>query len=88
MTFWKPIALFAILAFVVSVDHPSAMAQANAADCHNQANITAALNALRNARGSLERAEHNKGGWRVKAIESANLAIRETERGCAFADSQ
>jgi hypothetical protein len=47
-----------------------------------------ALTELREAHGYLERAEHDKGGWRAKAIEETNVAIRETERGCAYADNQ
>jgi hypothetical protein len=54
--------------------------------CHDQPNMTAALQSLRAARASLDKAEHNKGGWRAAAIEKANAAIAETERGCAFAD--
>jgi hypothetical protein len=57
-----------------------------AGPCHDQPNMAAALEALRNAKGSLERAEHNKGGWREAAVEATNKAIRETERGCEFAD--
>jgi hypothetical protein len=34
--------------------------------------MEAALAQLREARASLERAEHNKGGWRAKAIEAAD----------------
>jgi hypothetical protein len=49
--------------------------------------MASALTTLRQARAALDRAEHNKGGWRVKAIEATNLAISETERGCAFADT-
>jgi hypothetical protein len=64
----------------------SAVAQ-GAAACNNQPNMMTAINHLRNARASLERAEHDKGGWRVKAIQSTENAIRETERGCAFADT-
>jgi len=49
--------------------------------------MAAALGDLREARGFLERAEHDKGGWRARAIERTSVAIRETENGCAFADT-
>jgi hypothetical protein len=49
-----------------------------------QPNMEAALAQLREARASLERAEHDKGGWRAKAIDATSAAIRETERGIAF----
>jgi hypothetical protein len=62
-------------------------APAGAAACNNQPNMSAALGELRAARGSLDKAEHDKGGWRVKAIEATETATRETERGCAFADT-
>jgi hypothetical protein len=44
-----------------------------------------ALHHLREARAHLERAEHNKGGWRIRAIENVDRAIRETENGMAVA---
>jgi hypothetical protein len=82
----KMIALGAIAATVVTVGYRVASAQ-GAAACNNQVNMAQALGHLRNARGSLDRAEHDKGGWRVKAIEATDTAIHETERGCAFADT-
>ena len=83
MNIWKPIALFAVIGLVLSIG-----IQVSAAGvCHEQPNMAAALGALRSARAALDRAEHNKGGWRVAAIERTNAAIAETERGCAFADT-
>jgi len=55
--------------------------------CHDQPNMAAAAASLKSARASLDKAEHNKGGWRVAAIEATNKAIAETDRGCAFADT-
>ena len=83
MNLWKPIALCSIagLALTVGAQYSSA-----AGLCHDQPNMAAALTTLRSARASLDKAEHNKGGWRVAAIEATNKAIAETERGCAFAD--
>jgi hypothetical protein len=86
MNISKIVALCAIATTVVTVGYRAASAQ-GAAACNNQPNMAAALGHLRNARGSLERAEHDKGGWRVKAIEATGVAIAETERGCAFADT-
>jgi len=42
-----------------------------------------ALEHLRAARAELQSAEHDKGGWRVRAIENTDRAIRETEHGMA-----
>jgi len=84
MNIWKPIALCAVGAFVVSVGVQVALADVV---CRNQPNMQAALDHLRQARASLERAEHNKGGWRDRAIQSADVAIRETQNGCGFADT-
>jgi hypothetical protein len=59
-----------------------------AAQCGNQPNMWNALLELRNARLALERASADKGGYRVQAIQWADKAIHETERGCAFANGQ
>jgi len=50
-----------------------------------QAEMRETLHHLREARAHLERAEHNKGGWRIRAIENVDRAIRETENGMAVA---
>jgi hypothetical protein len=95
MNLWKPIALCAIAACVVSVG-VQARASSGAADksdgiaagpCHDQPNMANAVRDLKAARGWLEKAEHNKGGWRVAAIEATDKAIHEADRGCAFADA-
>jgi hypothetical protein len=83
MNVWKPIAICSISAFVISVG----VQVAAAGVCHDQPNMANALAALRSARGYLDQAEQNKGGWRVGAIEATNRAIAETQRGCAFADT-
>ena len=51
----------------------------------DQPEMRAALQNLREARRHLEHAEHNKGGWRVRAIENVDKAIRDTENGMAHA---
>ncbi|SBO43875.1 hypothetical protein [Cyanobium sp. NIES-981] len=47
----------------------------------NQPNMKAALVSLNQARQSLEKATHDKGGHRVKAIQLIDEAIREVEAG-------
>ncbi len=84
MNLWKPIALVSLGGLVVSIGVQTASA---AGVCHDQPNMAAAVSSLKAARASLEKAEHNKGGWRAKAIEATEAAIRETDRGCAFADT-
>jgi hypothetical protein len=84
MNLWKPLALCSIGALALSVGTGISSA---AGVCHDQPNMAAALGSLKAARGLLEKAEHNKGGWRAAAIEKTSGAIAETERGCAFADT-
>jgi hypothetical protein len=87
MNVWKPIAVLATAALVASVGMQVASAQANIGNCHNQGNMLAAAKSLYAARDSLKVAEHNKGGWRDRAMGATSTAISETEKGCAFADS-
>jgi hypothetical protein len=49
-----------------------------------QPNMEAALGHLEQAKASLERAEHNKGGFRVKAVEHVNQAIAAVREGIAI----
>jgi hypothetical protein len=89
MNFWKPIALCSIAALVgvVGVNvHGSIQSASAGGACHDQHNMQASLDQLRGARGSLDRAEHNKGDWRVAAVRATDIAIHETVRGCEFAD--
>jgi len=51
-----------------------------------QPHMRAALDHLRAARGSLERADTDKGGHRVKAIELVDRAIGEVEAGISYAN--
>jgi hypothetical protein len=85
MNVWKSITLVAAAGLVASVAIPK-IAEASGV-CHDQPNMAAAAASLKAARASLDKAEHNKGGWRVAAIEATNKAIAETDRGCAFADT-
>lgn len=85
MHLWKLVSMLAIAGSTLTIGYRAAHAQAAA--CNDQPNMMRALELLRRAGVSLERAEHNKGGWRVRAIESTHAAIRETEAGCAYADT-
>jgi hypothetical protein len=51
----------------------------------DQPRMHAALRNLRAARAELEHAEHNKGGWRERALEHVDRAIHEVENGMAVA---
>ena len=51
----------------------------------DQPHMRRALEHLRAARAELQAAEHNKGGWRGRAINNVNQAIVDTEKGMAFA---
>ena len=54
----------------------------------NQPNMRSALEHLESAKYYLEKAEHNKGGFRVKAIELCNQAIAAAREGVAIGDRQ
>jgi hypothetical protein len=83
MNLWKPIAIVSIVGLATTIGMQSASAGGGA--CHDQPNMAAALVSLKAARASLDKAEHNKDGWRVAAIAATDTAIKETERGCAAA---
>jgi len=68
---------FVIIAAVVAMGLNSARA--------DQPHMRRALEHLRAARAELQAAEHNKGGWRARAINNVNQAIADTETGMAFA---
>ena len=51
-----------------------------------QPHMQAALQHLRSARTQLQKATHNKGGHRVKAISLVNQAIDEVQKGIAAGD--
>jgi hypothetical protein len=46
-----------------------------------QPHMYAGLDHLRAARAELQRAEHNKGGWRARALDHVERAIADTENG-------
>lgn len=95
MNVWKPLALSSVTALVVVVGCGAASASSSgdahppvAGACHDQPNMATALADLRLARAALEKAEHNKGGWRAAAIVKTDEAIREADRGCNYADAK
>jgi hypothetical protein len=51
----------------------------------DQPHMRSALEHLRAARTELQEAEHNKGGWRARALMHTDRAIGETERAMAVA---
>jgi hypothetical protein len=52
-----------------------------------QPHMEAALDHLKQARAELDKAEHNKGGWREGAVQKTDGAIADVKRGMAFADT-
>ena len=68
---------FVIIAAVAMVGLNSAQA--------DQPHMRQALEHLRAARAELRSAEHNKGGWRARALSNVDKAIADTEKGMAFA---
>jgi hypothetical protein len=93
---WTPIAACSVAVFaavlgwgcvVHEYNGPPPAAAGPAEGCGNQPNMAAALHGLRDARGWLDKAEHNKGGWRDRAIQATDNALKETNAGCAFADN-
>ena len=85
MNLSKWIALGSLAASVSLVGFRAAHAQAV---CGDQPNMQHAASVLRGARQSLDKAEHDKGGWRERAVQATDAAIRETENGCAYSDSK
>ena len=93
MNVWKPIALCLAAGLVASIGIQVASANSNAdphptltGPCFDQPNMANALSSLNTAKGYLDKAEHNKGGWRVNALNATNTAIGETNKGCAVAN--
>lgn len=51
-----------------------------------QPHMDAAIGYLQQAKAQLQEAEHNKGGWRVKAIKDIDQVITDIQNGKAAAD--
>jgi hypothetical protein len=87
MNLWKLAAIASTSALIFAITSSSALAdQASARPsvAGAQPNMAAALARLKEARAALDRAEHDKGGWRAAAIQATDAALKETERGIAF----
>ena len=78
MNVWKPVALVAMAGMVASLGIQIAHADVV---CKNQPNMQSALDHLRQARASLDKAEHNKGGWRDRAITATDETAPDSLRG-------
>jgi hypothetical protein len=93
MNAWKPIAIVATCGLIASIGIQTAHATKAsdpepsnlAGPCLDQPNMAAAKSSLESALASLQRAEHNKGGWRDAAITSTQAAIARTTEGCRVA---
>jgi hypothetical protein len=81
----KCVALGAIAYIVVAGGYRIARAQSPA--CNNLPHMIHALESLQEARGFLDKAEHDKGGWRTKATAATDKAIHQTQAGCLYADT-
>lgn len=64
-----------------AVAEPSAYSEPASAD---QPHMQAALGYLRQAKGELQKADRDKGGFREAAIQSTNQAIAQTEKGIGY----
>jgi hypothetical protein len=95
MNLWKPIAISATVGLVASIGIQTASANKNPDGatslkgvCHDQPHMAAALGGLQTVKTHLEQAEHNKGGWRVAALQAAETAISQTQTGCNYASGK
>ena len=78
---FRRFVLFTVIALVIGFAAGSAFAE-------RQPHMQAALRTLRNAQQQLDKAEPDKGGHRVKAIQLVNDAINEVRAGIAYDNSR
>jgi hypothetical protein len=82
MNLWKPTALVLTSAFALLIGY--GVASANPGDpkpgpvAGDYFHMRVALEHLRAARWELVAAEHNRSGWRERAVEATDRAIYET----------
>lgn len=50
----------------------------------DQPHMQKALEHLRAARAQLQMAEHDKGGWRTRAVRNVDQAIADTQKGMSW----
>ena len=84
MNLWKSVALASIAVSVMSVGYNVASAspgERRPAVAGGQPHMESALSLLQQAKGELQKAEHDKGGWREAAVAGVSTAISQTERG-------
>jgi hypothetical protein len=89
MNLWKPLALASTSALILVVGYQAASAGPAPAPAptgieERQPNMEAALASLQSAHASLQKAEHDKGGWRAAAARATETAIAGTKRGIVF----
>lgn len=82
MNIWKvsTISLVVILGCVIG------RGVINSASAEPQPHMQTALQSLENAKVALEKADPDKGGHRVKAIEFTDKAIAQVKEGIAYAN--
>ena len=78
---WK-LTTFALIALLATAIGRGAFIPSASAE--RQPRMEQALEELRTAAGSLEAAEHDKGGHRAKALELTRAAIAQVEAGIRF----
>jgi hypothetical protein len=86
MNLWKSVALASITVSVMSVGYNVASASPGERQPHiagGQPHMESALSLLQQAKGELQKAEHDKGGWREAAAAGVSTAISQTEKGIA-----
>jgi hypothetical protein len=94
MNFWKPVAIVTTVGLIASIGIQAAHATKSSdpqpstlsGPCFDQPNMAAAKSNLETALTYLNRAEHNKGGWRDAAIASTQNAIGRTNEACRVAN--
>lgn len=80
MNYWK-LSTFAFAAALATTVGTGAL---NSANADPQPRMQAALGQLQEAEKSLQSANDDKGGHRVKAIAAVREAIEQTKKGIAF----
>jgi hypothetical protein len=80
MNFWK-LSTFVLTGLLGAV---AVYSSASPAHADPQPRMHSALTALETAKTSLENANDDKGGHRVKAIQATKEAIEQTKKGIAF----
>ncbi len=95
MNVWKPIALCFAAGFVASIGIQVASANKNpdpppslTGPCFDQPNMAHTKGSIEDALTWAAKAEHNKGGWRDRAIAALNTAHNEINNGCNFANGK